>query len=172
MIRLFLLAFLALSIAAPVNSSPAETYVWRNNKGELVFSDTPRLGAKTVKTKASNVIHSPTKIDTQVLNIKIEEIVQGYQVIVNHPKNNATIRDNTGSIYISGSIQPTFKAGFTVQLILDDKPYLPPQPHTMFSLKNVHRGEHQIKMQLLNEKGKVIALSKSVTFYMHRASVN
>jgi hypothetical protein len=172
MIRLLLLALLTLSIATPVNSSTAKIYVWRNEKGELVYSDTPRPGAEEVKTKPGNVIKSSTKIETQVLDIQTKKIQEDYQVVVDHPKDNATIRDNTGSVFISGSIKPIFKRGLTIQLIVDDKPYLKPQTHTMFSLRNIDRGEHQIKMQLLNEKGKVIALSKAVTFYMHRASVN
>ncbi|OUR60163.1 DUF4124 domain-containing protein [Colwellia sp. 39_35_sub15_T18] len=172
MIKFLLLTLLALSIATPVNGSTAKIYVWRNEKGELVYSDTPRPGAEEVITKPGNVIQSSTTIDTQVLDIQTKKITDDYQVVINHPKNNTTIRDNTGSIYISGSIKPIFKRGLKIQLILDGKPYLRPQTHTMFSLKNIDRGEHQIKMQLLNEKGKVIALSKAITFYMHRASVN
>jgi len=172
MIKFLLLTLLALSIATPVNGSTAKIYVWRNEKGELVYSDTPRPGAEEVITKPGNVIQSSTTIDTQVLDIQTKKITDNYQVVINHPRNNTTIRDNTGSIYISGSIKPIFKRGLKIQLILDDRPYLKPQTHTMFSLKNIDRGEHQIKMQLLNEKGKVIALSKAITFYMHRASVN
>ncbi|MCW8832266.1 MAG: DUF4124 domain-containing protein [Colwellia sp.] len=172
MIRFLLLTLLALSIATPVNASTAKIYVWRNEKGELVYSDTPRPGAEEVKTKPGNVIESSTTVETQVLDIKTKEIAENYHVVINHPKDNATIRDNTGSVYISGSIKPIFKRGLKIQLILDDKPHLKPQTHTMFSLRNIDRGEHQIKMQLLNEKGKVIALSKAITFYMHRASVN
>lgn len=172
MIRLLLLALITLAIATPVNSSTAKIYVWRNEKGELVYSDTPRPGAEEVKTKSNNIIKSSTNIETQVLDIETKKIEEEYQVVVNQPKDNATIRDNTGSVYISGSIKPIFKRGLKIQLILDDEPYLEPQTHTMFSLRNIDRGEHQIKMQLLNEKGKVIALSKAVTFYMHRASVN
>ncbi len=172
MMKLLLLILLALAIATPVNGSTAKIYVWRNEKGELVYSDTPRPGAEVVITKPGNVIKSSTRVETQVLDIKTKKITEDYQVVINHPKNNATIRDNTGSIYISGSIKPIFRRGLKIQLILDDKPYLTPQTHTMFSLKNIDRGEHQIKMQLLNEKGKIIALSKAITFYMHRASVN
>ncbi|MBL4822692.1 MAG: DUF4124 domain-containing protein [Colwellia sp.] len=172
MIKTLLLALLTLSIAIPVDSSSAKIYVWRNEKGVLVYSDTPRPGAKEVKTKKGNVIKSSTNIETQILDIKTKKIEEEYQVVINHPKDNSTIRDNTGSVYISGSIKPIFKRGLKIQLILDDKPHLKTQSHTMFSLRNVDRGEHQIKMKLFNEKGKVIASSKAITFYMHRASVN
>jgi len=174
MIRFLLLILLALSIAIPVNvqASSAKIYVWRNEKGELVYSDTPRPGAEEVKTKPGNVIKSSTKVETQVLDIKTKEISEEYQVVIDIPKDNSTIRDNTGSVYIQGSILPIFKRGLKIQLILDDKPYQKPQNHTKFSLRDIDRGEHKIKMKLFNEKGKVIALSKPITFYMHRASVN
>lgn len=172
MIKSLLLTLLTLSIAAPAYSSSAKIYVWRNEKGVLVYSDTPRPGAEEVKTKKGNVVKSSTNIETQVLDIKSKKIAEEYQVEINHPKDNSTIRDNTGSVYISGSIKPIFKRGLKIQLMVDDTPHLTPQTHTMFSLRNIDRGEHQIKMQLLNEKGKVIATSKAITFYMHRTSVN
>lgn len=172
MIKLLLLLLLSLSFAIPVNASTAKIYVWRNEKGELVYSDTPRPGAEEVKTKPGNIIKSSSNIETQVLDIKSAEISNDYQVIINDPKDNSTIRDNTGSVYVSGIIKPIFKRGLTIQLILDGIPHQTPQSHSRFSLKNIDRGEHQIKMQVFNEKGKVIALSKPVTFYMHRTSVN
>lgn len=172
MVRFLLLILLITAIAAPTYGSSAKVYVWRDEAGVLVFSDTPRPGAEEVKTKEGNVIEASTKLETSVLDIKPQVIEETYQVEINHPKNSSTIRDNTGSVYISGSIKPIFKPGLRIQLILDNKPHLAPQTHTMFSLKNIDRGEHQIKMQLLNEKGKVIALSEPITFYMHRASVN
>jgi hypothetical protein len=172
MIKFFLLTLLTLSIATSVNASTAKIYVWVNESGELVYSDTPKPGAEEVKTKPGNVFKSSSNVDSQVLDIQKNKIEDNYQVVIDMPQNNATIRDNTGSITVRGSIKPIFKSGLKVQLILDDKPYMKAKTHAMFALKNIDRGEHQIKMQLLNEKGKVIALSKSITFYMHRASVN
>lgn len=172
MIRFLLLILLTLSIATPVNASKAKVYVWVNEKGQTVYSDTPRHGAVEVKTKPSNIIISSPSVETETLDITPQIIEEKYQVIIDQPRNNITIRDNTGSIIIIGSIKPIFKSGLRVQLILDGQPYKKPQTHTRFSLRNIDRGEHQIKMKLLNEKGKEIALSKTITFYMHRASVN
>jgi hypothetical protein len=143
--------------------------VWRNDDGVLVFSDSPKPGAEEVEIKEPNSISS---IDTSVLDLTPKIIKDDYQVEINQPAANATIRDNTGSVYVAGRIKPIFKKGLKIQLYLDDKPYKKPQSHSMFVLRNIDRGEHVIKMKLLNEKGKVIALSKPITFYMHRASVN
>jgi hypothetical protein len=55
-----------------------------------------------------------------------------------------------------------------VQLYIDGKAHLKAQKHAMYSLRNIDRGEHKIKMDLINKEGKVIASSETVTFYMHR----
>ncbi len=168
MIKIFVLTLLVISIAVPLPASAAKIYVWRNEKGILVFSDTPRPGAEEVKTKTGNVIQSSTQVETEVLDISPQVSQTIYEVIINTPQDNATIRDNTGSLYISGGIKPKFKSDFKVQLYLDGKPHLKPQKRVMYSLHNVDRGEHKIKMDLIDDKGKVIASSKPVTFYMHR----
>lgn len=172
MIKLLLLTILCFTLAAPAYSSTAKIYVWRNESGVLVFSDSPKSGAEEVKIKPGNIIQASTQVDTEVLDITPQKIIEQYKIAINTPKNNATIRDNTGSIYIEGAIKPRFKSGLQVQLVLDGTPHQKPQKHSMFSLRNVQRGEHKIKMLLLDEKGKIIASSSSVTFYMHRASSN
>ncbi len=166
-ICIFLVLF---TLAAPLFAGSAKIYVWRNEQGVLVFSDSPKPGAEEVEVKEPNTVKS--NIDTSILDIKPKVIQEEYQVSITQPENNATVRDNTGSVYVSGRIQPVFKRGLKIQLYLDDQPYEKPQTHSMFVLRNVDRGEHQIKMALLSDKGKVIATSSPVTFYMHRVSVN
>lgn len=165
-----LLLFLLLLQTLPVFAGSAKIYVWRDEQGVLVFSDSPKPGAEEIDVKESNVATS--SIDTSILDIKPKIIKDIYEVEITQPIDSATIRDNTGSVYVSGRIKPVFKRGLKIQLYLDDKPYEKPQTHSRFALRNIDRGEHQIKMGLLNDKGKVIATSPSVTFYMHRISVN
>jgi len=165
-ICVFLFSMLCVSEAFATSS---KIYVWRNADGVLVFSDSPKPGAEEVEVEESNTMSS--SVDTSILDIKPKEIEEKYQVEITQPENNATIRDNTGSVYVSGRIKPIFKRGLKIKLYLDNKPYQQPQTHSMFVLRNIERGEHQIKMDLIDDKGKVIASSPSVTFYMHRATV-
>ena len=55
MIKLLLLTLLVISLAMPVHASTAKIYVWRNEKGVLVFSDTPRPGAEEVSASVAAV---------------------------------------------------------------------------------------------------------------------
>ena len=56
MIKTILLTLLILSIATPVYSGSAKIYVWRNETGVLVYSDTPRPGAEEVIATKGNVV--------------------------------------------------------------------------------------------------------------------
>ncbi|MCH2056032.1 MAG: DUF4124 domain-containing protein [Thalassotalea sp.] len=161
---------LIVLLSLPVEAYQAKVYVWRDENGVLVFSDNPRPGAEEVKVEEKNDVLP--SVDTSILDITPQVIEDKYEVIVTQPEQNATIRDNSGSVFVSGGIKPIFKRGFKVQLILDGKVYDKAQTHSMFALRNIDRGEHQIKLELLNEKGKVIASSEAVTFYMHRARIN
>ena len=164
-----ILIIIAVVTSFPTSATSTKIYVWRNADGVLVYSDSPKPGAEEVEVKESNNISS--SIDTSILDINPKAIEEKYQVEISQPANNATIRDNTGSVYVSGRIKPIFKQGLKIQLLLDNQPYEKPQSHSMFVLRNIERGEHQLKMDLINDKGKVIASSQSITFYMHRASV-
>ena len=157
-------------LSAEASAEAAKVYVWRNAEGTLVYSDSPKPGAEEVTVKDPNI--SSSSIDTSILDLTPKKISNKYQVEITQPEENATIRDNTGSVYVSGRIKPIFKRGLSINLLLDGQPYLKPQTHSMFVLRNIDRGEHKIKMELLDEKGKVIASSDPITFYMHRASVN
>ncbi|MDG1752799.1 MAG: DUF4124 domain-containing protein [Thalassotalea sp.] len=168
-LKLFVFIILNVVISFPTSATSTKVYVWRNADGVLVYSDSPKPGAEEVEVKESNNMSS--SIDTSILDINPKAIEEKYQVEVTQPANNATIRDNTGSVYVSGRIKPIFKQGLKIQLLLDNQPYEKPQSHSMFVLRNIERGEHQLKMDLINDKGKVIASSEPITFYMHRASV-
>jgi hypothetical protein len=154
-----------------VYATSAKVYVWRNEAGVLVFSDSPKPGAEEVEVKSSTQILSPS-INTSILDITPQKMIDKFEVEIVRPTPNSTIRDNTGSVHVSGRIKPVFKQGFSIQLFLDEVPYKKPQTHSMFALRDIERGEHQIKLALLNDKGKVIASSIYFTFYLLRASFN
>jgi hypothetical protein len=167
--KLLNILLLSLSLNIPVQASTAKVYISRNEQGVVVFSDTPRTNAEQVVLKKATTMNS--FIDTSILTPPATTIDEIYQVEIIKPLDNATIRDNTGSVSVSASMKPIFKRGLSMQLYLDNTPYRKPQTQAVFSLKNLDRGEHQVKMNLIDDKGKVIASSSVITFYMHRASL-
>lgn len=145
-----------------------KVFVTVDKDNNLVFSDTPIPGATMVDLKQQNLMASPTNTVTPVTKAKARP---AYQVVIARPASEETIRENNGTVYVSGQIQPMFSKGLRVKLYLNDTLVAGPSGNANFILHNIDRGEHQLRMEVLNQSGKVIATSPTTTFYLHRASV-
>ncbi|MEW6997940.1 DUF4124 domain-containing protein [Colwelliaceae bacterium BS250] len=170
MFKYSLYTLLLCSLMVPVMAASSKVYVWRNDTGSLVFSDSPKPGAEEIEVNNKQTII--TSVDTSVLDITPRVVSEEYQVEISQPEDHATIRDNSGSIYISGRVAPVFKRGFKVRLIMNGALHGEPQTRSVFILRDVDRGEHKIKLELINNQGKVIASSKERTVYLHRSRAN
>ncbi|MDN3653716.1 DUF4124 domain-containing protein [Thalassotalea ponticola] len=173
MLRYALLTTLLLSLVTPVADAASKVYVWRDENGNMVFSDSPKPGAaevgEEIEVKDKQTIIS--SVDTSILDVKPEPVKEQYEVEITQPEDHATIRDNSGSIYIAGRVAPLFKRGYQVRLMFNGQQHGEPQTRSVFILRDVDRGEHKIKLELLDDTGKVIASSNERTVYLHRARI-
>lgn len=161
-----LLTFL-LCCPAAVLASDNKIYVYRDHNGVLVFSDSPKPGSEELKlSNRANIMES-----TEPFQPRQATEAEPFSIAIEHPEHEGTVRENTGTVYVSGRITPRFPRGFQVRLMLNGDPTGSPQTNTTFALRNLDRGEHQLQMQLLDQSGKLIAASETITFYLHRASV-
>ncbi|WNO60400.1 DUF4124 domain-containing protein [Rheinheimera sp. MMS21-TC3] len=166
--KVFLLLMLVV-IALPISAQQQDKkiFVTRDAKGNLVFSDSPQLGAEEVTlTSRPNIVPAT---DPNFPNTK-EPKTEQYEVSIIQPEDQGTVRDNTGSVYVSGQISPMFKRGLRVRLLVDGQSQSEPQNNTVFILRDIERGEHKLQLELLDQSGKLIATSPITTFYLHRAS--
>ncbi|MCG7566690.1 DUF4124 domain-containing protein [Pseudoalteromonas sp. CnMc7-15] len=166
-----LCVFMVLGLSAfNANATNKSIYVWKDENGVLVFSDSPRKGAEKVKLNSPAM--SMPSTNTQILE-QDNSADQGvnFSVAITTPNQEETIRDNTGSVHVTGQVSPRFMQGHRVQLMLDGKPYDKPQSSTVFVMRNVDRGAHQVRLRLVDGNGKQLATSEPVTFYLHRRSV-
>ncbi|MBD1582384.1 DUF4124 domain-containing protein [Pseudoalteromonas sp. S16_S37] len=165
MSRILLVCSLILTFCA--NASQPQVYRWKDENGNWVFSDVPRQGSE--KVSLNKPISIPTT-DTSVLTPKKENKALNYEVKISSPSHQQTLRENTGTVYVTGQVTPVFSRGLTVQLSLDGKLVSDKQTNTTFALRNIDRGEHQLIMYLYDEHGARIATSTMSTFYLHRAN--
>ncbi|WNC69119.1 DUF4124 domain-containing protein [Thalassotalea nanhaiensis] len=174
MAKYTIFVILFFTLLAPATAASSKIYVWRNANGDLVYSDSPKPGAEEIaeEIEIKNKQTVISSVNTTVLDISPRVVQEEYQVQISQPEDHATIRDNSGSIYISGRVAPVFKRGFKVRLLMNGEAHGEPQTRSVFILRDVDRGEHKIKLELLNNQGKVIASSKERTVYLHRARVN
>lgn len=164
---LFTLLMLSL-VQVPVTAQEKKIYVSRDANGVLTFSDTPTPGAEEVSFSARPNLMDATEVRFPASKPATPE---PYRVEIMQPENQGTVRDNTGSVYISGRITPRFQRGLRVRLLLNGNPQGEPQSSTVFVLRDIDRGEHNLQLELLDQNGKLIATSPLTTFYLHRASL-
>lgn len=165
-----LLVFSLLIVSLNGYTAAQKVYSWKDKNGVLVFSDTPRPGATEVKLNTQNLTMPAT--DTSILDASSNTAPVNFKVIIAAPSNEETVRENTGSVYVTTRITPRFKAGFKVQLLVDGAPHGDPSNSTTFALREVDRGEHTLQAKLFDANNKLVSVSPVSTFFMHRASIN
>jgi hypothetical protein len=151
-------------------SKKKNIYVYKNDRGTLVFTDQARPGARLV-----NMNHNTLTMPATNTNIVTAEPTSGsaaqYKVAITRPTAQQTIRDNNGVVQVSGQISPQLGQGHKFRLKLDGEIRQKPHSNAHFVLRNVDRGEHQVVLELLNAKEEVIAASEAITFQLFRASI-
>ncbi|MGF1759043.1 DUF4124 domain-containing protein [Photobacterium sagamiensis] len=149
-------------------------YSWVDSDGVVHFSDQPTAQATVYQFDSlpgAASVASPTASElTPSEPTKTPDATPPPSIRLLSPVHEQTLRDNEGIIAISAIANREMDQGHNVQLLLDGKAYGRPQSSLSWRLINIDRGSHQLQIQLL-KYGKVIALSESITVYLHRASV-
>lgn len=168
-IGVFLTAMLMLSFYTQADNK--KIYVYTDEKGNTVFTDTKRPNAKEVNVKTNTMTMPAT--DTSVLQptVSDESSKVKYDLRITTPNQQQTIRNNSGRVEIAGNITPSLRHDYHYRLMLDGKQIQKPHASAHFVLNDVDRGEHSIVLELINDQQRVIATSEAVTFYLFRASV-
>lgn len=175
------LAILLLGISVVIQ---ANTKIYKVIKpdGTILYTDKPGPGAVPLEMnmpenvtpslapapkQGNSVLRNNIKPQNQGNNASIEASVSPPDIRILSPRNEETIRNNAGEILIQGD---TNKASVGEYQLHMDGRIMAEKKLPQFTLYNVPRGEHTIQIILVN-KGKQLALSEKVTFYLHRASV-
>jgi hypothetical protein len=165
--KVLFLLILLLATSALQAQERKKVFVTRDANGVLVFSDSPQPGAEELNLSNRANIMSATD---PTLPSRKQPAKEPFTVEIAQPEDQATVRDNTGSVYVTGKISPMFERGLRVRLLIDGNAQAEPQSNAVFILRDVERGEHKLQMELFDQNGKLIATSPVTTFYLHRAS--
>jgi len=171
MLRALLLLFNLMPLLAM-----GAIYKYINPNGTVEYSDQSREGAVEVKVAPLRTdVPLPSKIKKTLSpeEAQPQQAVSSYQLSIVNPKNEATVRENTGKIEVTLQVTPPIDANsnYTLQLLLDGQAMDEVSTRPKYTLTNVDRGTHTLQAKLLDPWGRVVAHSKSITFYMRRHSI-
>lgn len=172
-------ALLMLLFLLPVH---AEIYRWVDDSGNVVFSDEPQAGAERVDLPPTTTY---TPVDEEAATDEILKLspededeaqpqdVPDYQIRIVAPANDESIWVNNGDVTVSMIVEPTLDAerGDQVILRLDGEPVSEPRNTTTFQLNNLSRGTHSLNATVVDSNGVTLTSTGTVTFHLHRASI-
>ncbi|WP_076415285.1 DUF4124 domain-containing protein [Shewanella sp. UCD-KL12] len=151
----------------------AAVYKWVDKDGKVHYSDKPIENSQAVEFKSNTQnqikIQTPAAISSEVTE---DEPKVSYQIKINSPSEEETIRDNEGNITIMATISPDLAAKHVLVLLMDGVVVGAPQNTPIFNLENVDRGEHSFVIKAVAQNGKQLASTSPRKIFLHRAIVN
>lgn len=168
--NLYWTALALVLVATSAFAEPAKKiYRWKDDNGNWVFSDIPKVGSEEIQL-SHRALSMPTE-DVDVLNSQSQPKATSFEAAVTSPAHEQTIRENTGSVYVTGRVSPRFLPSMQAQLFLNGEAVSEKQGSISFALREIPRGEHKLQIKVFGVDGKLVAESPLSTFFMHRASV-
>ncbi len=150
----------------------AEIYRWQDENGRIIFSDQYHSDAEVIN------VPKPASYKPPAINNLPDEAVaeetQAYEISILSPQAGESIWANDGTLPVNVDLQPQLNAekGEKLSLSLDGVVTGEPQSSTSFTVPVIERGAHTVSVSLINDTGATLATSETVTFQVHRASVN
>ncbi|PSW27760.1 DUF4124 domain-containing protein [Photobacterium phosphoreum] len=173
-----LASILLLVVTTSTAVATTTIYSWTDDNGVVHFSDSPEVPQAITVELSTTEVQSP-KSSTLVeiiqannvdnLTIDIEPQLPTASISLLAPLHQQTIRSNEGDIKIRAVSNRKLDKNVQAQLVLDGQVNGTSQTRLEWQLTNIDRGTHQIQIQLLNN-GKILAISESITVYLHRVS--
>ncbi len=153
-------------------STGDKIYTWIDEKGNRIYSDAPREGAEVMEIKKGTNYTPPDNAipdwNTMKPKVVLEEGEAYSNFAIVSPSNNATVRNNSGTVQVALDIRPKLNKGDQIKLEMDGVA-VESSSSTIISLSNVDRGTHTLVAYIVGAKGKVVATTSAVTIHMHRA---
>lgn len=177
-------AILCLALSFNANNASAKTiYQYQDPQGHPVYTDQFHHGAKRMQlgdlgldaiatNKSSSAANdlSTTRTSQPKLKLLRFKTIQ-YEVTIISPKPNQAIRQNQGNVNISLIVKPKLLSGDKIQVVLDGKVVGKPSIKQHITLKNIDRGTHRLKINIINEQGEIMISSQEITFHLLRFHV-
>lgn len=158
---------LCVSYAGPV-------YKWVDSDGNFHYSDTPRPGAEKIEISEPQTYSPPSPKVTAPADSGANTAENKHvytQIEILEPANEATIRNNQGSVDVTVKVEPDLFPGDKVQLKFDGSPLGEPQTNLKFRLSGIYRGSHNISAEVVDAQGNELLSSDSITIFMFRPRV-
>lgn len=163
-----IVAILAL-ISTPVLA--AKVYKYTDDSGNTVFTDEPVKGAEELDVQPVPTIPAIIpKVDTAPATETEAEFSYNKMTII-LPGDGEHFVNNGGEVTVQVALSPALRNTDKLQLFFNGSAYGEPKRTNTFKLSNLDRGEYAAYVAAIDNKGKEVGKSDTVTFYVKRSAV-
>jgi hypothetical protein len=170
--RLLILFPVVVAVATIVSNSSAEPiYRVVDEQGRVIYTDSPPSHEKSEQIKLPKTNTQPAVVPRPQLDkgTSIATSDARYSTIaITQPVENATIPPGQLDVIIQIELVPQLQPGHLIKLYHNNVPIGMPEAATSYSLGNLFRGQHQVRAEILNANGKMVAKTQTVTFHVKR----
>lgn len=161
----------------------AEVYRFVDDKGNVVFTDSPQRGAQKLNIEAAPATEmvipsmpassaAPAAAGTQA-KPGVEPFT-GYQDFsITQPGQNEPLLNTAGNVDVSMSLHPGLRTdlGHGLTLLVDGQPVIENTSRLNLALNNIDRGEHVLEAFVTDASGQVLIQAVPVRFGLQRPSL-
>lgn len=159
----------------PLLVSAGDFYKWTDAKGVVHYTDKPRQDAEVLTLPDEPPAPQAAAYSSQGSDTEDGEDVgtgTGYSKFsIASPEQNETIRSNEGIVNFSFFITPALDAGHKIAVTLDGQKLKDKLSSTQFSLKDLQRGSHTLKADIVDDQGQTLASTNAVSFHLRKHSI-
>ncbi len=152
----------------------AEVYRWKDERGNLHFSDSPPEAREFEKVEIPPVLSVPAyKLPQQATETSPDKEVDSKtykRFSIVHPEHDSAIRNNAGDLSVNIAMEPPLRGNHSIVLFMDGNPVAEGRQRT-FELNNLDRGTHTLYAEIRDSSGKTLITTDSIEFSLLRVSI-
>jgi len=152
----------------------AQTVVYKCKApdGSVIFSDQSCPDAEKLEVKVPQPATSPggvggTSAGKGGVPAEASADAPYTQFAIVSPTDDQAVRSNGGEVSVSISVDPGLHAKHAIVVTVDGQP-IGKGSSTSLTLQNLPRGTHTVQAAVVDDKGKEIVRSKTITFHVLR----
>jgi hypothetical protein len=142
-------------------------------EGNIVYSDTPSIGAEKIQPPPISTIDSRPTADTAPASAddtstKPPTSYTSFTIL--QPGNDVTIWDNQGSIPLSLKLEPGLDTanGHGVWVYVDGKAVVRQSPSLVQPISGIDRGTHTVRAEIRDKTGRVLMRTKTINVHLKK----
>jgi hypothetical protein len=168
---------MALLLSWTLTAAATEMWRWVDENGVVHFSDRPRPGAERVDMRPAQTFTAPEIEPRRPAVAEPEQdgeepaTARYNRLAILSPDDGETLWNIAGELTIQVDVDPALRSNHGFLVYLNGQRVGSPHSEPSFTIGDVTRGEHTLRVAIVDERGRERASSNPVVFYVHQTSV-